>query len=158
VAVSFPATLNRPFVFIVVFPELFPETDHDTVCGGLFCPLIVAEKSCVVPVTTLTFLGFIDMLVITAPVTLTIAVPCFEWSATDLAVTVKVFAGSLIDTDSNPASFIDVPLSPPVTPQVTPCGGLLVPLTVTLNCLVCPRATLTGFGVTTILSIVGTSI
>ena len=67
------------------------------------------------------------------PFTVTVAVPDFSPSPTEVAVTVKVAAVSAGETESVPALLITVPATPPVTVHFTASSNTPVPATVASN-------------------------
>ena len=81
-------------------------------------------------------------------VKVTVAVPLLLVSTVEAALTVRLAAVSLAATVKSPEAFIFVPLPPPETVHVTVWTGLLAPLTVALNCRVCPFITLAVEGLT----------
>jgi hypothetical protein len=91
------------------------------------------------------------------PVTVTFAVPDLAVSSVEVAFTVNDERVSAAATVSKPLALIVVPEFLPVSTivQVTVCAGLLVPVTVAVNCCVPPLITLTVEGLTVTLVTVG---
>ena len=135
-----------------------PSTVHVTSCAGLFVPVTVAVKLCVVPLVTVAVSGATVTLstvgVTGASCTVTVAVPDFEVSTVEVAFTVSVAAVSPAVTVSSPLPSMVLPV-PPVTSHVTPCAGLFVPVTVAVKFCVVPLVTVTMLGLTVTLSTVG---
>lgn len=161
-AVSPAATVNKPALAVILVPDIPPVTVHVTVCAGLLVPFTVALNCRVMPLATLGVAGLTVTLVtvgvdILPPVTVTAAVPDLAVSAVEAALTVRLVRVSSEATVSFPVVSTVVPDFLPVSTidQLTVTAGLLVPVTVALNCCVAPLATLALGGVTVTLVTMG---
>ncbi|MDL2274037.1 hypothetical protein LJC34_05805, partial [Oscillospiraceae bacterium OttesenSCG-928-G22] len=84
------------------------------------------------------------------------AVPDFEGSAVEVALTSKVVDISSLDMVNVPSGVMAVPATPFSTVHVTPCGGLSGPVTVAANSRLDPLRTIVMAGVTvTVVSVGG---
>jgi hypothetical protein len=81
-------------------------------------------------------------------VRVTAAAPDLEVSTVEVARTVREVAASPAATVRRPPALMVVPVPPPSTVQVTNWAGLLVPVTVALNCWVPPLAMVGVAGLT----------
>jgi hypothetical protein len=150
VALSSAATARTPPALIAV-PALPPLTNQVTDCAGLLVPSTMALKAAVEPFATFAVGGFTLTEVTVALTALTAigAVPLFEASTVEVALTVKDDAPSSAATAKTPLALTIVPaLPPPSTDQVTVCAGLPVPSTVAVKVTVPPFATLAVGGLT----------
>ena len=90
------------------------------------CVFVAAGIKILLSVGIVGFTGFVD------EDTVTVAVPDFDVSTVEVALTVNVAAVSLEATVSRPVEEMLVP-DTPLTLHVTVCAGELAPLTVALN-------------------------
>jgi len=153
-AVSLEATVKFPLLFMEV-PVTPPVTDQLTVCSGLLVPATVAVNCCVLPLFTVAVDGLTVTLVTVGAGTVTVAVPDLLVSSVEVALTVKVAALWPEDIVKSPLASIAVPVSPPVTDQLTVNAGLLVPFTVAVNCCVAFLSKVTDAGLTVTFVTVG---
>jgi len=154
VKVSLADIVSNPFAFMLVpcvtppVPAAFELTLHVTVVAGSLIPVTAALNWKVLPLVTDWFEGLTVTPVTTGISTLTAALPYFDGSITEAAITYRVVKVSFAATVSKPLAFTLVPcVTPPVpaafelTLHVTALSGLLLPVTVALNCKVLPADT-----------------
>lgn len=130
--------MNTPLLFIV--PAL---AVHVTVCAGLLVPDTVTINVCCAPPDRLAVDGETDTLetvgVCVKAGTVTVAVPLLPVSTVLVAVTVIICAELVAAGAVNRP--VEALMLPALVVQVTVCAGLLVPITLALNCCVDPPAT-----------------
>ena len=162
---SIPSALTAVPGVTAPVPAELELTLHVTVVSGSFVPITEAVNCSALPALTVWFSELTVTLVTVGTTTLTVVLPDFEGSRTEIAVTKRVGTVSLAAILSSPfgsmavpAVIAPVPIGLELTFHVTALSGLLFPVTAALNCCVLPIATDCPSGLTMICDTVTTLI